>query len=450
MGPFNCFSTPRPPIVHFASKTSHLQVRAQQDSESQQTKTASLRHLVSTKCPSLFTPYEPAWWLKNGHLQTMFSVFNDLSQVDPMWYRRQLLELVDGGTLGLDFAPIDDSVLREDTPIIVVQHGLTGGSYEPYLKAIVARAIEPPERGGLGYRVVVVHFRGCGGVPMSTPRFYSAGGTDDIRQALIYISHKYPNAPLLGLGFSLGANIMTRYIAEEGEKSRLCAGCTLACPWDLDANDRLMTSSWTGQKIYGPALGGNLVALIKRHHKVMVLDDPTHAVAQVVPTLLAVKDITLHKYDDTFARLVAGPPPLFPLPSAEAYYKAMSSHDSVKNIRVPYLSINAADDPVVRHVPLDGGENPLVVMALTAYGGHLGWFKDGGGKDRWTTKPVLEWLRMVGDVIERLPLAPVKIYVDIEGFLREESAGEGLGCREKEGGGLINGNGGEDGVFRGL
>jgi uncharacterized protein len=92
---------------------------------------------------------------------------------------------------------------------------------------------------------------------MTSPRFYSAGGTDDIRQALVYISHRYPKAPLLGLGFSLGANILTRYVAEEGDRSRLIAACTLACvspiftigvqqidtctikPWDLNANDRL-------------------------------------------------------------------------------------------------------------------------------------------------------------------------------------------------------------------
>ncbi|KAK7472911.1 hypothetical protein VKT23_001017 [Stygiomarasmius scandens] len=451
MGLFNCFATPRSPIVHFASKTSQLQVRNQQDSESQQQKVASLRHLVTTRCPSLFAPFEPSWWLTNGHVQTMFSVFTDLSQVDPLYYRRQLLELIDGGTLGLDFAPIDDSSLHNDTPILVVLHGLTGGSYEPYLKAIVARATESPERGGLGYRAIVVHFRGCGGVPMTTPRFYSAGGTDDIRQAVIYIANKYPHAPLLGLGFSLGANIMTRYVAEEGEKSRLSAVCALACPWDLDANDKLMTSSWTGQSIYGPALGGNLVALIKHHHKTMVLDDPDHPVAKAVPTLLDVKNITLHKYDDVFARFVAGPPPIFPLSSVEAYYRAMSSHTSVKDIRVPYLAVNSADDPVVRHVPLDGGGNPWVVMVLTAYGGHLGWFKDGGGKDRWTTKPVLEWLKLAGDVMVKPSLAPVEIYMDSNGFIREKvDSNLELGCREKEGGGLINGNGGEAGVFRGL
>ena len=67
------------------------------------------------------------------------------------------------------------------------------------------------------------------GVPLSTPQLYSSCHTDDIRQALLYISSRYPRAPLLGLGFSLGANILTRYVAEEGEECRLISACALAC-----------------------------------------------------------------------------------------------------------------------------------------------------------------------------------------------------------------------------
>jgi predicted alpha/beta-fold hydrolase len=59
--------------------------------------------------------------------------------------------------------------------------------------------------------------------------FYSAGSTDDTRQALMYLNHKYPDAPLLGLGFSLGANLLTRYLGEEGERSKLKAGAALGC-----------------------------------------------------------------------------------------------------------------------------------------------------------------------------------------------------------------------------
>ncbi|KAG6897797.1 hypothetical protein C0992_010873 [Termitomyces sp. T32_za158] len=40
---------------------------------------------------------------------------------------RSYIGLTDGGTLGLDFAPIDDSKLKDDVPIVVVKHGLTGG-----------------------------------------------------------------------------------------------------------------------------------------------------------------------------------------------------------------------------------------------------------------------------------------------------------------------------------
>jgi len=83
---------------------------------------------------------------------------------------------------GLDFAPVNSSHLKSDTPIIVVQHGLTGGkdtktapktplktllcdltigSYESYVRAILCRTCAPVKEGGLGYRAVVVNFRGC-------------------------------------------------------------------------------------------------------------------------------------------------------------------------------------------------------------------------------------------------------------------------------------------------
>jgi len=67
------------------------------------------------------------------------------------------------------------------------------------------------------------------GVPVTSPLFYSAAHTNDTRQALRYIAHLYPDAPILGIGFSLGANALIRYLAEEGELSRIHAACALAC-----------------------------------------------------------------------------------------------------------------------------------------------------------------------------------------------------------------------------
>lgn len=120
------------------------------------------------------------------------------------------------------------------------------GSHESYVRAILAPATTPKSEGGLGFRAVVVNFRGCkdapattyrqpliqfigAGVPITSPQLYSAGHTEDYRAAMLYIRAKYPKAPLLGIGFSLGANVITRYTAEEGDNCRLVSAIALGC-----------------------------------------------------------------------------------------------------------------------------------------------------------------------------------------------------------------------------
>ncbi len=87
---------------------------------------------------------------------------------------------------GLDFTPpAEERTLKDETPIVVVLHGLTGGasrltprrririsvrcrahsrspgSHESYVRSILAPVCTPVEQGGLGYRGIVVNFRGC-------------------------------------------------------------------------------------------------------------------------------------------------------------------------------------------------------------------------------------------------------------------------------------------------
>jgi predicted alpha/beta-fold hydrolase len=69
-------------------------------------------------------------------------------------------------------------------------------------------------------------------VPFSSSSF-SAGYTDDIRCALAYVSKHLPDAPLVGVGFSLGANVLAKYFGEEGDATPLKGGAVLGCPWDL-------------------------------------------------------------------------------------------------------------------------------------------------------------------------------------------------------------------------
>ncbi|KAJ7170746.1 AB-hydrolase YheT [Mycena crocata] len=423
------------PSLHFGPKPAFVSLKDGQ--------TASLQELVESRCTSLSSPYRPVWWLFNGHLQTIYAIVGNFTKVDQVWYERRLLKLLDGGTLGLDFTPPDASTVRDDAPIIVVQHGLTGGSHEPYVRAILAPACTPIELGGLGYRAIVVNFRGCSGVPITSPKFYTAAQTDDLRQALMYISKLYPKAPLLGLGFSIGGNVLARYLAEEGVKSRLCSACILGCPWDLKTNNDRLLRTTLGRRLYLRGMGNNVMTIMRQHSKAF-LEHPEHPAAKAVPTVLRLKKPTLTDFDDLFTRFVGDAPP-FPFFSVHDYYTWASSHEVAKQIRVPCLTINSADDPVVQRVQMPG-RNGYIVSVLTATGGHLGWYKS--RRKRWTTKPVLEWMELVG---KELLCDPVEISLstDDSGYLRD-SHWPNLGCKEVPGGGLIDGNRPESELFQGL
>ncbi|KAL0571898.1 hypothetical protein V5O48_010060 [Marasmius crinis-equi] len=420
--------------VHFHQKPVELPVRKRSAGQGQEK--ISLKTFVKERCPSLFKDFKASGWLFNGHLQTLYCVVGDFTKTDKVVYNRTLLRTFNGGTIGLDFTVgFDDAA--EDTPTLVVLHGLTGGSYEQYVRGIVYPACSPVEKGGLGYRAVVVNYRGCAGVPITSRQFYSAGYTDDFRTALMYIERKCPKAPLLGLGFSLGANILVRYLAEEQEKSKLISGCALGCPWDLHRNCDALNDTLMGKHVYSKGMASNLCRLLKRHEAAIIGDitddndtapqsfppfpyahsshqhDPAFdaTVTQAARKVLSFRSPTLEMFDDTFTCVAGGAPPVMPLGSSQEYYSWAASHTVLKNVRRPVLALNAADDPVVQHVPSVPEEgNEWTVVAVTAGGGHLGWFdaefgvdgriKDGEQISRWSTAPVLQWLKGVVEDLE--------------------------------------------------
>jgi hypothetical protein len=109
-----------------------------------------------------------------------------------------------------------------------------------------------------------------------------------------------------------------------------------------------------------------------------------------------------------------------------------SSHKVLPGIRIPFLAINAADDPIVQDVPVDAGGNPWTVMVLTSGGGHLGWFEAAphkGQVQRWVRKPVLEWLKVAGELLVRGHKA--QPLVEQDGFIVEIGR-EHLGCKKVE------------------
>lgn len=301
-------------------------------------------------------------------------------------------------------------------------------------------------------------------MPITSPQLYSAGHTDDIRQAVFHISNQFPDAPLLGLSFSLGANVMTRYIAEEGEHCRFQSACVLGCVrcifsfWrgrinpfrhaavEFDSeypevsiclNSRSgvrsavirLNSTYIGRHVYSKGMGQNLVNTLRKH-TASLTHDPKLAIAEATIRACALSWPTVETFDQVFTRIGGGVSPPWPFASAFEYYEYASSHKVLGSIRIPFLSINAADDPVVQEVPMDTKENDWVVTVITPNGGHLGWFESDGGWGqvrRWVCTPVIEWLRATGEDVCR-DRQNIRKLQEVDGLLTEVGS-ERLGCK---------------------
>ncbi|KAF8504044.1 Alpha/Beta hydrolase protein [Hysterangium stoloniferum] len=366
---------------------------------------------------------------------TRYCVLGDFSNGDKVVYERQLLALPDGGTIGLDFTgPTTQENIDPGTTIVVVMHGLTGGSYESYVRSILSVICAARERGGPGYRGVVVTFRGCAGVELTTAQMYSGGYTDDLRTALFYLSMKYPRARLVGLGFSLGANVLTRYLGEEGANSKLISGCALGCPWDLEKNSIQLEGGWFHRNVYSRAMGKSLLRLSLSHMDTFIKKSTVDCRPDI-KGLLKAKNPRLTDMNDMLTCRVGGSSPPFPFPSSTAYRKWASSHNHIQTIRVPFLAINALDDPVISDIPVPVPEEAShTIIVTTPGGGHLGWFQrqEQAGflhVERWSKAPVCEWLRATGDELVAEPRKKDLVEV-VDGFTRLVDTPK-IGYREK-------------------
>lgn len=215
----------------------------------------------------------------------------------------------------------------DNKPMIVALHGLSGGSHEVYLRETLAPLT------AAGWEACVVNGRGCALSKITTPHLFNARATWDVRQTIKELRVRFPNRPLYAVGYSLGANILTNYCAEEGDKCVLTAAVSNSNPWNLEMCNVELNRTWLGVEVYSRTMGQNLVGLYNQH-KDQILQN---------------KDIDREavencRYLYEFDRHVQCP--TWGYPTEGAYYRDAQSVDAVVAIRIPFLGINAEDDPV--------------------------------------------------------------------------------------------------------
>jgi predicted alpha/beta-fold hydrolase len=304
-----------------------------------------------------YRPFAPPAWLRNRHVQTLFTSSPLCRLPAPAW-RREIVELPDGDFV--EAAWLDETPPRGDDAVtLVLLHGLEGSSDATYARMM---AIVAAERG---WRLVVLHFRDCGEYPNRLPRRYHAGETGDVRFFLARLSERYPDSPLVAAGYSLGGNILLKYLGEEGESSAFRAAAAVSVPFDLqDSADALNAGV---ARFYRWYLLRKMKAAMKRKFT------PENAPFDWPPAMAAGDFAT---FDD----LVTAP--LHGFSGKDHYYTACSCGRYLHGIRTPTLILNARDDPFMTPaaIPPKTALPDCVRLEITERGGHIGFV---GGRSPW-------------------------------------------------------------------
>jgi hypothetical protein len=297
------------------------------------------------------SPFVPARWLPNRHLMTIAA---SVLRLPPrLGLRRERWELPDGDFLDVDRLDAADP----GAPLLVVCHGLEGSSRSGYVLGVMERA------RARGLAACALNFRGCSGELNRLPRFYHSGETSDLAHAVERLVAERPGRALALIGFSLGGNVVTKYLGERGEAApaEVRAGAVISVPFDLDGCCAALD-------------GPGVLARLYRDRFLRTLRPKAEAKARRFPRSLDAERIrgarSLRAYDDAVTA------PLHGFAGAADYYARSSSGPLLPRVARPLLAISAEDDPFVPGptLPLAAlRENPRLTALVSPAGGHVGF-----------------------------------------------------------------------------
>lgn len=288
--------------------------------------------------------FKPAWWLPGRHLQTI--VPNALRKRPVSQLRRERLELPDG-----DFVDVDWSS-EQSGPIVVVLHGLEGSIESRYASGIM-RQIDLH-----GWRGALLHHRGCSGEPNRLPTGYHSGHTADFDYFLKLLKQREPNTPIAALGYSLGGNVLLKWLGETGNKELLKTAIAVSVPFRLDLCSQAMNRGFS--RLYQFSLMRRMRGSLRRKVKLGIVDFPARSIGKLK---------TFYDFDDR----VTGP--IHGFGNADGYYQTCSSRQFLKQIQTPTLIIHAKDDPFMTPevIPALRELSPHITLELSDHGGHVGF-----------------------------------------------------------------------------
>ena len=273
------------------------------------------------------------------------------------------LNTPDGDFLDIEFVTPTDSSGSGSGKTVVVLHGLESNTKGQLVTNMATAFV------GKGFECCLVSFRGCSGEPNRTPGAYHIGMTRDVDLVCRTIRERRPREEVFLSGFSLGGNVILKYLGELGEAAtatRGIRGAAVTCvPFDCTATQKKVDGGLFNRLVYA----GNFLKSLK------LKAEQQHA---LFPDAFDINRIractTIGEFDDAYIA------PIYGFKNKEDYYKQSASKQFLRRIAVPTFAINALDDPLVDEQSLpteaaDVGDAP-VRLIYHANGGHCGFDAD--------------------------------------------------------------------------
>ncbi len=318
--------------------------------------------------PLLTSDYKPSFLFKNTHFNTVFRTF---FMYESNNYKRERLELKDG-----DFVDLDFSTVNSET-IVIALHGLEGNSSSKYIIA-ASKYINQQK-----IDVVAINHRGCSGEPNRLIQSYHSGKTDDLDSVIKHLDKNYDYKNIVLLGYSLGGNMILKYLGEQKKYIHQKVKCGIAISVPCDLTSSSVELKKPENKLYIKKFMQTLKP--KTLHKMKQF--PNSFLKK--DTILAAQNF--HDFDNLYTAPAHG------YKNAEDYWEKCSCKPFLSEIKIPTLLINALDDTFLSDecYPTEIAEkNALFFLEMPKFGGHVGFNSKMIGKNGfWMEKRSYKFMK---------------------------------------------------------
>ena len=318
----------------------------------------------------------PKWWLPGGHAQTLYRRFSPITAVRQ---QRQRVELEDGDFIDLDWALTSRHLAGQHATIVFLLHGLCGCSGSGYIQNLQAMLdLE-------GIPSVAMNFRGCSGEANRLARAYHSGVSDDVEQVFRVLNQAYPAQRFVMVGFSLGANVLLKWLAESRHADRVNRAVAVSTPFRLALCSKAMNQGFS--RVYGQYFLRRLVQDLQAK-KALFRAQGREEQLEILERLATADRLTsLWDFDDKVTA------PLHGFRDAEDYYETCSSIHFLPKVTTPTLLIQSRDDPLIPGNALPGPDHfgNRMEAALYERGGHVGFTHQ--QDPRWLERRIIGFIR---------------------------------------------------------